>query len=227
MLFNRKFTAVLSALAVMSAFCAAPCGNIITNAEETTAVEAELTADYTYVISGGEATIISVNKELTEFEIPTEIEGCPVTALDGHAFQNGKITSLTVPDGITQIGEKCFFNCAELREISLPDTLETIGSGAFMNCTALKSLDMPDSVTDGGKAAFYGCTSLETVKLSANITELAPLVKKSYDYDGIIEEDYGYMTGCTSLKEIVIPDSVETIGYRSFADCTSLVFMVK
>lgn len=185
MKFNKKITSILTGIAILSAVPYMPKILNAVYAEETDSSTVEEIPDFTYSIKDGEASINYVNYELTEFEIPTEIEGCPVTSLGDFAFLNSNISSITIPEGIRTIGKGCFEQCPNLTEINLPDTLESIGDTAFRYCTALKSFNMPDSVTEPGKATLLGCTSLETVKFSNNIKELPALRESGADHDGV------------------------------------------
>ena len=56
-----------------------------------------------------------------------------------------------------------FYSCRSLTSITLPDSLTSIGDYAFASCTSLTSINLPDSLTSIGGAAFYYCTSLSLV----------------------------------------------------------------
>ena len=99
--------------------------------------------------------------------------------------------------------------------MQLSNNLTIIEEGTFSGCRSLTEIVIPDSVTeirgewyeyDHHSSAFSGCTSLAKVKLSNNLT--------------IIEA--GTFRDCTSLTEILIPDSVAEIGKFAFSGCTSL-----
>ena len=84
----------------------------------------------------------------------------------------------------------------------MKEGIEHIGSGAFSE-TPLKAITVPNTLTTIGDYAFHRCTSLSDVHLS-NRLKVLPL--------SIFE-------GCYYLESIVLPEGLETIGERAFADC--------
>ena len=73
------------------------------------------------------------------------------------------LTSITLPEGLTSIGESAFMGCISLTSINLPDSLTSIGMQAFHSCVSLTSITLPDSLTSIEYGAFYYCTSLSLV----------------------------------------------------------------
>lgn len=65
-----------------------------------------------------------------------------------------------IPDSVTSIGEKAFYDCHRLTSISIPDSVTSIGDGAFEGCRNLTIINIPDSVTHVGESAFSGCKAL-------------------------------------------------------------------
>lgn len=76
------------------------------------------------------------------------------------------VSSLTLEDGITSVGDSVFANCTELKAVNLGNTVEAIGSKAFAGCTSLTEVTIPSSVQEIGSEAFSGCSSLETVNFA-------------------------------------------------------------
>lgn len=74
-------------------------------------------------------------------------------------------TSVTIPDGVTQIGENAFKDCTSLSSVLIPESVTEIGRFAFHNCAALSSLSIPTSVTKIGNYAFLSC---KAISLSGN-----------------------------------------------------------
>ncbi len=73
-----------------------------------------------------------------------------------------RLTSITIPDSVTNIGYDTFFKCNALDTVTFGDDskLESIGDYAFSGCTSLTSITIPDSVTSIGSGVFDGCNSL-------------------------------------------------------------------
>ncbi len=71
------------------------------------------------------------------------------------------LTSLTLSENITSIGQYEFYGCTALTSIDLPNSLTTIGEYAFQGCTALTEVVVPESVTSISNYAFYNCNLKE------------------------------------------------------------------
>lgn len=143
-----------------------------------------------------------------------------------YAFYGTDLMTVSLPEGLTIIGNTAFAACDKLAAITIPDTVTTIGSQAFMFCRALKSVSLgneltnigaqafyycnitsitiPNSVTNIGESAFEECANLTSVKISENLTSIG---KKVFDT-------------CSLLESITIPHSVKSIGEFAFANCS-------
>ena len=151
--------------------------------------------------------------------IPKVYYNLPITSIDAYAFSDStEITSITIPNSITSIGEYAFWNCASLTSITIPNSVKSIGDYAFSSCTSLEGVIIPNSVTSIGDALFYNCTSLSSIELGTGITEIRGIYDSGYYGTGY----FGMFGNCTSLTEIIIPNSVEIIGDGAFDSCTSL-----
>ena len=68
-----------------------------------------------------------------------------------------KLTSVTIPDGVTSIGKYAFQDCKSITNISIPDTVTSIDFAAFWGCESLTSINIPDSITSISDYTFYNC----------------------------------------------------------------------
>ena len=124
-----------------------------------------------------------------------------------NLYLNGNlVTALTIPDGVTSIGDSALEFCTSLTSVTIPDSVMSIGDSAFSGCTALTSITIPDSVTSIGDSAFSGCTALTSITIPDSVTSIG---------DSAFRD-------CTSLTSITIPDSVTSIGRKVFYICEAL-----
>ena len=142
------------------------------------------------------------HSSLTSITIP---DG--VTSIGEWAFYECYgLTSITIPDSVTSIGDYAFYWCENITSITIPDSVISIGDYAFHDCASLTSITIPDSVTSIGDYAFNYCTNLTSITLGNSVTSIAELA----------------FNGCLSLTSVTIGNSVTSIDERAFHDCSSL-----
>ena len=163
-------------------------------------------SDFTKVTIGEGVILIGdfafCASSLTSITIPES-----VTEIGYSAFGScSSLTSITIPDSVTEIEDHTFQFCSSLTSIFIPESVTAIGKQAFRGCSSLTSINIPEGVTEIGEWAFYDCNNLASINISKSVTEIEELT----------------FYNCSSLASITIPEGVTEIGEGAFYDCSSL-----
>ena len=142
-----------------------------------------------------------ISSQITSFTF-----GDSVSAIPAYLCYKMELTSVSIPNSVTSIGECAFRNCTGLTSVTIGNSVTSIGNRAFYGCIGITSITIPNSVTSIGSSAFDGCTGLTSVTISNSVTSI---------------EDQTF-SGCTGLTSIIIPESVTSIGGYAFEGCTGL-----
>ena len=138
-----------------------------------------------------------------------------LTKIDGIDFpwaESDDIKILNVRNGITDIGDKAFYNMSNLQEVNLPNGLKNIGDWAFTNCDIIR-LRIPDSVESIGETAFSGNSYLKKLVLPSNLKEIGvdafSILNGGCMYltgnaPKIEDENYGDIPGVVSGRKLTI-----------------------
>ncbi len=161
--------------------------------------------------------------------IPSEIDGKKVVGLSNVVLSvNWRIESVTIPEGVTEIGENAFWCCYKLKEITIPKGVKVIGEGAFGYCKVLEKVTIPKSVTNIKTGAFRDCKKLESVVLPDGLKELGhgafykSGLKKITIPKKAVLSDYVF-GGCSKLTQATFKSGRKTIsGYGIFYNCKKL-----
>jgi hypothetical protein len=144
-----------------------------------------------------------------------------VKEIGEEAFsENSSIKKVILPNSVEKIKYNAFFGCENLEEIDLNDELLSIGSSAFSNCKKLVEISIGISLNDFGSGVFAGCDALETLNLDSK-NEIF-----SYE-DGVL-----YSKDKSTLYEMLsgrknstyqMPDTVTKINQYAFWGCDYLL----
>ena len=131
----------------------------------------------------------------TDIVIPDSYDGKPVTTIGADGFMRSKVMSVLLPDTITTIGPRAFYDCNYLFSVNIPDGVTDIGRQAFAY-TMISSAVLPESVTYIDSLTFYGCSNLEEVVIPNTVTEILS----------------GAFLRCAKLKDIRFKGTTEEWG---------------
>ena len=160
----------------------------------------------------------------SKYDIPNGIQH-----ISSGAFAYSNITSVTIPNSVTSIGDDAFIGCNHLASVTIPNSVTTIGNEAFCSCIELTSVTIPNSVTKIGKSAFSGCNSLTEIIIPNSVTNIgsnafsncSKLTSVSIP-KSVTEIECGVFASCPSLASIDLHDSITQIGNGAFYNCEKL-----
>ena len=178
------------------------------------------------------------------YEIPGEIDGKKVVRIGDSAFIDcTELTSVTIPDSVTDIRWRAFYNCVSLKSVTIPKSVIDIDNYAFGYYYDSDSFGTKK--IDGFKINYVKNTYGHMYALKNGFTDEACLLTNELD-DGTLEITkyvgnsatcvipseingkkvtqigYNAFSSRTELTSITIPDGVTIIGNSAFSDCTSL-----
>ena len=122
---------------------------------------------------------------------------------------------------VTSIGGAAFYECFALTSVTIPNSVTSIGAYAFYYCDALTSITIPNSVTSIGYYAFYNCYSLTKTNYTGDIAGWCNIKFGSGSANPMFCSHNFYIND-QEIKDLVIPNSVTSIGGAAFYGCSSL-----
>ena len=142
--------------------------------------------DYLFYTYGGVNYLIGYVGTNTELILPESYNGQNYEIYKYAFYGCSSLTSITIGNGVTSIGDDAFAYCSSLTSITIPDSVTSIGDDAFYDCDNLTSITIPDSVTSIGSYAFRNCSRLSTITFEGTIAQWNAISKGS---------DWNYPTG--------------------------------
>lgn len=133
------------------------------------------TSDFAYTADGGEVTITDYIGTSEHVLIPDTIDGLPVTALGHRAFYEKTVTTVVVPDSVTEIGAACFSGDNYLVSLKLPDGLKRLPPASLESCMRLYDFDLPQSLEKIYSSVFEFNYYLTHLTLPSSLTEIEQL----------------------------------------------------
>ena len=210
---------------------------------ETSPLRFELDHEYYYESGNTGYAVSGCSKSYSgDITIPAEYNGSPVTKISNNAFAwHENITSITVSEGITEIGCCAFADCTNLTSVTIPKSVIRMDSAfngkndnnpnlvikgytysaaydyAMVNSISFVSLGNVSAfryeLRDDGSYCFLRCSV--GYKGAVNIP-------RKYNGKDVTEIRYKAFADCKEVTSVVIPGSVKYIGDGVFNNCTKL-----
>lgn len=132
-----------------------------------------------------------------------------VKSIQGSAFYNNdNIRTVTIEEGLEEIGQNAFDGCDNLQSVVLPSTVYSLGERTFYSCDALTTVNLPEGMTELRSETFRSCYALSNIVLPQSLTTIRNTAFR----------DCG-------LIEVVIPANVTIIEGDAF-DCVNLTSLI-
>lgn len=161
----------------------------------------------TYIVSGNGAVITGYKGSPEVIDLPSQIDGVPVTEIRENAFYKcGTLKKIVIPESVSKIGNYAFFECTSLETAEINAGITAVPEGAFYGCESLENISLNTGVTAVEDYAFFGCRSIEEFDFPVGVTDIG-----AYSF-----------AGCTGLNEVKLSGKLKNIEPYSFYNCESL-----
>ena len=173
-------------------------------------------SDLSYVLTNNNASvrIVGCNKAASgDLDIPSSINGLPVTEVEDSAFSNcDSLVNVTVPGSISVITGGQFRGCDLLETVTFAEGVSELQKNVFLLCSSLHSVQLPSSLELVDDTSFSGANALTSLSVSPSGSHFS-------SSNGVL-----YNAGQTQLECVPngmvsynMPSSVLT--YRASFDC--------
>ena len=179
---------------------------------------AAVQAQFNYTVTNQTITITGYTGTSSVVDIPSTINGLPVISIGIGAFDGSSLISVTIPNAVTSLGVRAFFECYSLTNVTIGSGVTSIGDSAFSGCYSLTNITLGSGVTSIGDYAFSGCTSLTNIMVDPLNPAFSSVAGVLFNQSQttLLQYPAGKVGGYT------IPNSITTIADSAFAFCSGL-----
>jgi len=206
--------------------------------------------DVTAIGSGAFAPGDNPEKHLLSITIPDT-----VTVIEAWAFSGcDRLSSVKLPSELEKIEDNAFNGCISMTSINIPSSVEHIGENVFKDCddiqmeeseglyyldnwliraeSGIKKAEISNGCVGIAGSAFYDCKKLESVRIAGSVDFIGPCAfgqcekLTQIEFLGQISEICNGAFSSTGITQMELPDGIESISERMFANCEELVSVV-
>ena len=190
---------------------------------------------YIFYDDGNNVYLMGCTGNSTELFLPEKSPNGKAYEIYPYAFYNHTwLTSVMIPDGVTDVGYQAFYSCTVLKytvygnsyylgnrnnpylvlmsainkessSVQIHDKTKILHHFAFENCIGLTTITIPSGVQTIGKSTFYGCSNLQAVTFAEH-SQCSSIGDSAF-------------SDCARLAIINIPNSITNIDDYTFSGC--------
>jgi hypothetical protein len=164
---------------------------------------------FSFVTNNGTIQITRYDGTNNAVVVPSSINGLPVTSIAQWTFTCRNVTSVSLPESITNIGDAAFESSLYLTNLTIPSAVTHLGNGVFDQCWSLTGISFPTNLMTIGDQAFQDCRSLTCLTFPATVTSIGA--------------DAFFNSGLTNL---IVGASLTNIGGYAFMGCAKLTNLI-
>ncbi len=201
----------------------------------------EQEGDYTYSIKDNTVLISKFTGKGAAATVPKTVKTLPVTSIEANTFLGSKdLTSVSLPEGVSSIGETAFGDCEKLVKVSIPASAATIGNHAFRGCPKLLSIDVAAANPNYRSVDGILFDKLQTIlikypsgkKGSYTISDSVISIGRAFSFcegltglvigKGVASVEVRALAGCKNLLSVTIGENMASIANSAFLQCENL-----
>ena len=180
------------------------------NGEELLSIEKE----YTFTVEYNVTAKFKIKDEMSNFNFNFSVDTCNITGL-----KDKTVFEIIIPDFVTSIGDGAFSRCSGLTSVTIGNSVTSIGRDAFSGCNSLASITLPfigasRTASDGYNEVFGYIFGYTTTSSSSSVNGAT--------YQGLYNGEFYHYYIPTSLKTVILSNSVTSIGWNTFDGCSGL-----
>lgn len=186
----------------------------------------------TFAPGNGSSHLFYTSENVYRYMLQKVELGASVTSILANAFAGGSMRTVTIPNGVTSIGNNSFDVCTLLRALVIPQSVTGIGNYALQMCYSLSVVSLSTGLATINYAAVKNCPALCSICLPDYVTgiedssfELNYSVQNIIFPDSLTEIKTLLLNGCRALSYVKIPGSVTTIASFAFYNCSNLYYV--